>query len=106
MKNTTMKMFFLACLLGVTSQAQAGLWDDTKETASSAWQQTKETSRDFKEGVVQKWHELTSDTSSPMTEVKKIGDKETYVKAWEGIKESAKHPSKPNVDENGIPKSE
>jgi len=170
MKNTALKTVFLACLVTLASQAQAGLWDDTKETASSAWQKTKETSHDLKEGAVQKWqeatadkadsdktensseeagalsgvkklgeketyvkdwektketshdikegavkkwHEVTSDNpkesadnSGSLSDVKKLGDKETYIKAWEGIKESAKNPGKPNVDENGVPKSE
>jgi len=39
-----------------------------------------------------------------LSDITKLGEKETYVKAWEGIKESAKNPSAPEVDENGIPK--
>ena len=113
MKNSALKTLLLASLFALTSQAHASLWDDTKATASSAWQKTKETSQDIKEGAVQKWHEATADKpkesgddSGSLSDIKKLGDKETYVKAWEGIKESAKNPNKPDVDENGIPKSE
>ena len=102
----------MTSLLILTSQAQAGLWDDTKEAAANAWQKTKETSSDIKDGAVKKWNEATddkpdnsSDDSGSLSDIKKLGDKQTYVKAWEGVKESAKNPNKPDVDENGIPKN-
>ena len=106
----------LAVLFAVTlsGQAYAGLWDDTKDLASSAWESTKETSVELKEGAVKKWDEVTTesaqnnnhDDSGSMSDVKKLADKETYVKAWKSIKESAKNPSEPNMDEHGVPKQD
>ncbi|WP_040724754.1 hypothetical protein [Thiomicrorhabdus sp. Kp2] len=101
--------------VALSTQANAGLWDDTKELASSAWESTKETSNELKDSAVKKWDEVTSESSSnnanddesgSLSDIKKLADKETYVKAWEGIKESAKNPDEPNVDEYGVPKQE
>lgn len=119
------KHAFLSIVLGVSfvasATAHAGLWDDTKEAASSAWESTKEvtkdtasdiwgatkeTSRDIKDGTVEKWDEITTsedEKSSSLSDLKKLGEKETYVKAWEGVKESVKNPSEASEDEHGIP---
>lgn len=119
MKNLSGAILLLT--VTVSSSAYAGLWEDTKEAASSAWETTKEvtsdaassaweatkeTSSDLKDGAVEKWNEATASESDSgsLSDIKKLGDKETYVKAWEGVKESAKNPEAPDVDENGIPK--
>jgi len=123
MKKLCKKLSSTIILLSVTvsSSVYAGLWEDTKDAASSAWETTKEvtsdaassvweatkeTSSDLKDGAVEKWNEATASESDSdsLSDIKKLGDKETYVKAWEGIKESAKNPEAPDVDENGIPK--
>lgn len=89
-------------------------WQATKETtadtASSAWEATKETGNDLKDGAAKKWQEATSDTpkeeTGSISDIKKLGDKETYVEAWKGIKESAKNPTPPELDSHGIPVKE
>ncbi|BCN93556.1 hypothetical protein THMIRHAM_13410 [Thiomicrorhabdus immobilis] len=108
-----MKQILLAfSFMAVASSAYAGLWDDSKQVAADAWQKVKETSVDLKDSAVDKWHEVkeemnssgSSEETGSFSDIKKLGDKETYVKAWQEIKESAKNPSEPNVDENGVPK--
>lgn len=106
------KVLLVLSLVALTNSAQAGLWEDSKALAADAWQSTKQASVDLKDSAVEKWDEVKKEMSSSDSEeesgqfsdIKKLGDKETYVKAWEGIKESAMNPSEPNVDENGIPK--
>ncbi len=96
----------------VSLNVQAGwwsdAWDDTKETASSVWDKTKEKSASAWESVSDEASDVkesvTESSAGPIEEVKKLGDKETYIQAWEGIKESAKNPSAPDDDENGLPK--
>jgi len=84
----------------VSLNAQAGWWSDTwgetKDAASSVWNSVTDGAKDVKE-------EVTESSEEPIDDIKKLGDKETYKEAWKDVKESAKHPSKPNVDENGIP---
>ena len=108
-----MKKILLATILtAFVTTAYAGWWEDSKEMAADAWQNTKEASVELKESAVEKWDEVTSnkdskvesDNAGGLSAITKLGEKETYVKAWEGIKESAKNPSVPHVDENGIPK--
>lgn len=124
MKKTITLTFLI--LSTASFYAQAGLWEDTKDavssawettkevtsdTASSAWEATKETSKDIKDGAVEKWNEATSsdkeareDDQGIMSDIKKLGEKETYTNTWEDIKHSAKNPEAPKVDEHGIPK--
>lgn len=91
-----------------TKEVSADTWDKTKEVSSDAWDATKEAGRDVKEGAKETWNDATAPTkeedSGSLSDVSKLAEKETYVKAWEGIKESAANPSAPDVDENGIPK--
>lgn len=106
------KILLAAILTSFVTTAFAGWWEDSKEMAADAWQNTKEASVELKDSAVEKWDEVTSDKGSKaesddsgsLSDITKLGEKETYVKAWEGIKESAKNPSAPEVDENGIPK--
>jgi DNA-binding PucR family transcriptional regulator len=93
-----------------TKSMASSLWDDTKEASADAWQDTKEVSseawEDTKKASANALDKVTPESSdeNSLSDIKKLADKETYVKAWEGIKESAKNPSEPNADENGIPK--
>ncbi|WP_029407715.1 hypothetical protein [Thiomicrorhabdus sp. Milos-T2] len=106
------KSLLILGLIAITNSAQAGLWEDSKSLAAEAWESTKEASLDLKDSASQKWNEVkkemgsseSEEESGQLSDIKKLGDKETYIKAWEGIKESAMNPSEPNVDENGIPK--
>ena len=106
------KILLATTLTAFVTTAYAGWWEDSKEMAADAWQNTKEASVELKDSAVEKWDEVTSDkgtkaesdNSGSLSDITKLGEKETYVKAWEGIKESAKNPSAPHVDENGIPK--
>jgi len=82
-----------------TKNASSEAWEDTKEVSAGAWKETKKASSE----VVDSMTSSQSDENS-LSDIKKLGDKETYVKAWEGIKESARNPGAPNVDENGVPK--
>ncbi len=104
-----LKLSIAGLMMMASSMAQAGLWEDTKEAASSAWEATKETSSDIKESAVETWNDMTSseekEKSGAVSDIKKLGEKETYVKAWEGIKESAKNPENPEEDEHGILKN-
>ncbi|WP_319557667.1 hypothetical protein [Thiomicrorhabdus sp.] len=78
-------------LLSVTSTAQAGWWDSTKEGASEAWEATKDASsrawQSTKE-TVSEWRDEAAD-SNAAKEVKKLGEKETYVKAWDEAKKAS-----------------
>jgi len=106
------KILLATTLMALVTSANAGWWEDSKEMAADAWQNTKQASVELKDSAVEKWDEVTSDKGSKaesdgsgsLSDITKLGEKETYVKAWEGIKESAKNPSAPHVDENGIPK--
>ena len=112
-------------ILTLSFNTQAGLWQDTKETAANVWEKTKnassqawdaakETSTDIKKGAQESWKEATAEKPEPsmqskedtgsLSDVKKLGDTETYIKAWEGIKESARNPSAPASDEHALPK--
>lgn len=106
------KSLLILTLVATASSANAGLWEDSKALAADAWESTKEASVELKDGALEKWDEVkkdmnssdSSEESGQLSDITKLGEKETYVKAWEGIKESAKNPSAPNVDENGVPK--
>ena len=100
--------------------AHAGLWEDSKQAATSAWEKTKEvsteaweyskeTGKQIKDGAKESWDDVSAggskeNSDGSLSDLKKLGEKETYVNAWEGIKESAREPGKPNTDEHGIPK--
>ena len=106
------KILLVTILAAFVTTANASWWEDSKDMAAGAWQNTKEASIELKDSAVEKWNEVTSNqeskadsnNSGSFSDITKLGEKETYVKAWEGIKESAKNPSVPHVDENGIPK--
>jgi len=121
------KQWLAVCVLAISSSVQAGWWEETKEAtadmassawqttkevssdaASSAWEATKETSSDLKDKAVESWDEVTSSSSDEesgkLSDITKLAEKETYVKAWEGIKESARNPDEPDVDAVGLPK--
>lgn len=106
------KILLATALMASLTSANAGWWEDSKEIAADAWQTTQEASVNLKDSAVTKWDEVTSgkdakadsDDSGSLSDITSLGEKETYVKAWEGIKESAKNPSAPQVDEIGIPK--
>ena len=101
MKKQILMTFGALLISSVSLNAQAGWWSDTwhdtKEAATSAWGSITEGAKEVKE-------ELKESSEGPVDDLKKLGDKSTYVKAWEGVKESARNPSEPDVDENGIPK--
>lgn len=104
------KVLLLALFFSATS-VQADWWQDTKDFAGAAWQDTKETSIELKDKAVEAWNKENPQndeqdderSSGQLSDIKKLADKETYVKAWEDIKESAKNPEDAVVDENGIP---
>ena len=118
-RHYPLKIWMLSVSI-LSFSAHAGLWEDSKEAASSAWkktkevsneawEKTKETGQDIKDGAKQTWDEATESddkehSDNSLSDVKKLGDKETYVNAWEGVKESASNPNEPNTDEHGIPK--
>lgn len=89
-------------LSSVSLTASAGwfedTWSDTKAFAASAWESVSDKTVELKDDVVE-----SSSDSEVVEDVKKLGDKETYRNAWEGVKESAKNPSETHVDENGLP---
>ncbi|MDX1352537.1 MAG: hypothetical protein R3254_05950 [Thiomicrorhabdus sp.] len=117
MYKTVKTSLMILFVMAFANSANAGLWDDTKEMASEAWQSTKETSVELKEGAVEKWHEVTSraqrsdgddseNETGSLSDIKKLADKETYVQAWQDIKNSASNPQSSNDDEFGIPKQD
>ena len=95
----------------VSVSAQAGWWSDTwsetKEVAASVWDETTEKSASVWDSVTDEAkavkEDLAESSDGPMEEIKKLGDKETYIQAWEGVKESAKNPSELDTDEHGVP---
>ena len=68
-------------------------WQDTKDAASSAWGSASDKTVELKDDAAD---------SEVMDDVKKLGDADTYRKAWEGVKESARNPSEASKDEHGI----
>jgi len=102
MKQTILSVTMGLLLSSVSLTASASwledAWSDTKEFAVSAWEGVSDKTIELKDEVVE-----SSSDSEVLEEVKKLADKETYVNAWEGIKESAKNPSEAEVDENGLP---
>lgn len=91
-----------------TKEVSAETWDKTKEASGEVWKSTKETGVELKNEAKEKWDAAieseNKEESSGFGDIAKLADKETYVKAWQGIKESAANPASPNTDENGIPK--
>ncbi|GKT12046.1 MAG: hypothetical protein ISEC1_P1020 [Thiomicrorhabdus sp.] len=85
-------------LLGVvTVPVQASwlsdAWQGTKEVASSTWDSTSDKAVELKDDAAD---------SEVLDDVKKLGEADTYRKAWEGIKESASNPSEVSRDEHGL----
>lgn len=72
-------------------------WQDTKEVAASTWDTVSDKTVELKDDAAD---------SDVMDDVKKLGEADTYRKAWKGIKESASNPSKAAVNDHGIPESE
>lgn len=110
-KSLSAVMLLSVCL---APSAQADWWDKTKEVASDAWSATKEgaadawdatkdAASDGSQSVKQEWNREDNPDEAQLSDVKKLADKETYVKAWEGIKQSAQNPEEPSSDEHGIP---
>lgn len=101
MKKQILMTLGAILISSVSLNAQAGWWSDawhdTKEAASSVWSSVTDGAKEVKE-------EVKESSEEPIEDIKKLGDKETYTEAWKDVKESAKNPSEPNVDENGIPK--
>lgn len=82
--------------LSVAPLANAGVWENIKSDAADAWEATKETSSELADDVVES-------TQVGIEKAKKLGEKQTYVDTWEGIKASAANPESPETDEAGIP---
>lgn len=101
MKKQILMTLGAVLISSVSLNTQAGwwsdAWDDTKETATSVWGSVTGGAKEVKE-------EVKESSEEPIEDLKKLGDKETYTETWKDIKESAKNPEEPNVDENGIPK--
>ncbi len=101
MKKPILMTLGALLISSVSLNAQAGWWSDTwhdtKEAATSVWSSVTDGTKEVKE-------EVKESSEEPIEDLKKLGDKETYTEAWKDVKESAKNPGKPSVDENGIPK--
>ncbi|MDG6772821.1 hypothetical protein QCB45_00580 [Thiomicrorhabdus sp. ZW0627] len=97
MKSKWIGLVFSGLMLTqVATGAQAGVWENIKEDAAKAWESTKETASGVADDVV-------DGSKTGYEKAKKLGDKETYTNAWEGLKHSAKNPNKAPEDEAGIP---
>ncbi|NPA71702.1 MAG: hypothetical protein GXO35_02610 [Gammaproteobacteria bacterium] len=87
---------------GEAKSLGSSLWEDTKSVSGEVWEDTKAVS-------ASSWASVKEEAGSgenSMSDIAKLADKETYVNAWEGIKESATHPSAAEVDSAGIPTQE
>ena len=102
MKKTLLVSLSVSTLFLSTTIAQASwlgdAWDSTKEAASSTWDSVSDKAVEVKEDVKE-----SETTESALENVKKLGDKETYVNTWNDIKESAKNPKDASNEEFGIP---
>lgn len=91
----------LICLIAlqafsVSSLANAGVWENIKSDAAEAWEATKESSSELADNVVE-------GTQVGIEKAKQLGEKQTYIDTWEGIKASAADPESPETDDAGIP---
>jgi hypothetical protein len=108
MKKQILLTLATILMSSISLNAQAGWWSDTwdatKEKSVSVWDSITDQANETKEDLREVKDDVRESGSESFEDVKKLGDKETYKAAWKDIKESARNPSKPDVDENGIPK--
>jgi hypothetical protein len=108
MKKQILLMIGTVLISSISLNAHAGWWSDTwettKEKSISVWDSITDQANETKEDLREVKDDVRESSSESLEDIKKLGDKKTYTEAWKDIKESAKNPSKPDVDENGIPK--
>ncbi|WP_319379844.1 hypothetical protein [Thiomicrorhabdus sp.] len=88
MLSKKMVPFVLLC---VSFGVQADWWQSTKDSAGEAWDGTKKYSAEAWKSTKETVSEWSDDASKSdaVKEVKKLGEKETYVKAWEEAKKTS-----------------